>query len=258
MQENDILKTKDVWESKNKIMNPITAGLDLNIIAQIASLFAAGSYYYYIFNFENLQMEYVHESITDVLGIAPDKFNLNKLFELMHPDDATKIHEKESTVIDFLFDKIPLEELPMYKVSYLMRLRDISGTYKTFLHQSKTIVVSKDGKIQQVMGIHTDVSHLDIPIDHKVSFLSQQRHSYYAIETNTSLELVENSSKNIFTTREKEIIKKVSEGENFKDIASSLKLSPHTITTHKKNILKKSHCNNTAELMTKCIREGVI
>lgn len=258
MQKDGITKTKNIWELKNKISNPITAGLDLNVINQIASLFAAGSYYYYIFNFENLKMEYVHPTTIDVLGISQNEFTLEKVFEIMHPEDATKMHEKENIVIDFLFDKIPLEELTMYKASYLMRLKDTTGTYKTILHQAKTLTVSKDGKIQQVMGIHTDVSHLNIPIDHKVSFLSQQRPSYYSVETDSSLELVENSFKNIFTQREKEILQKISEGEDFKNIATSLSVSPHTINTHKKNILKKSHCKNTAELMTKCIREGVI
>ena len=234
MQKGGISKTKSVWESKNKILNPITAGLDLNIIDQIASLFAAGSYYYFIFNFENLQMQYVHHSIAEVLEINPNEFTLDKLFEIMHPEDAEKMHEKENAVIDFLFNKIPLEELPMYKASYLMRLKDSSGKYKTILHQSKTIAVSKDGKIQQVMGVHTDVTHLNIPIDHKVSLLSQQRPSYYSVETNSSLELVENTFKNLFTQREIEIIQKISEGEDFKKMATSLNLSPHTINTHKK------------------------
>lgn len=41
-------------------------------------------------------------------------------------------------------------------------------------------------------------------------------------------------------------------------MATYFNVSPHTINTHKRNILKKSHCKNTAELVAKCIREGVI
>ncbi len=37
-----------------------------------------------------------------------------------------------------------------------------------------------------------------------------------------------------------------------------LAVSPHTINTHKRNILKKSNCKNTTELITKCIIEGII
>ena len=62
----------------------------------------------------------------------------------------------------------------------------------------------------------------------------------------------------LFTNREKEIIRKISEGYDFNNLAEHFNLSPHTINTHKKNILKKSHCKNITELVTKCIREGII
>jgi len=58
--------------------------------------------------------------------------------------------------------------------------------------------------------------------------------------------------------REIDIIKSISEGKDFKNMATHFNVSPHTINTHKRNILKKSHCKNTAELVAKCIREGVI
>jgi DNA-binding CsgD family transcriptional regulator len=74
----------------------------------------------------------------------------------------------------------------------------------------------------------------------------------------TSLELLKNSLRNILSVREKEIIKKVAEGKSLNDIADQLFVSPHTVNTHKKNILRKSHCKNTTELIARCIREGII
>jgi len=258
MKEDKIAKILNVWETKNKIVNPVNSSQYIEIVDQIASLFSVGSYYYYIFNFETLSMEFVHSGVHGVLGIDPNKFTLDKLFELMHPQDLAKLHEKENVATEFLLQKIPKEEIPLYKVVYLMRLRDSKGFYKTILHQVKALTITERGKIQQVMGIHTDVTYLNIPFDHKISFISRERPSYYSVNTDTCFNLVENSFKNLFTKREKEIIKKISEGKTFNEIAGNLFVSPHTINTHKKNILKKSHCNNTAELMAKCIREGVI
>ncbi|MFO7674052.1 MAG: LuxR C-terminal-related transcriptional regulator, partial [Lutibacter sp.] len=62
----------------------------------------------------------------------------------------------------------------------------------------------------------------------------------------------------LFTKREIEIIIQLAQGENFKEIAALLFVSPYTIKTHRKNILKKSGCKNTAELIAKCIHEGII
>jgi len=239
MKGDSVAKIKNVWKSKNLIVDPIKSTISLEIIDQIASLFAAGSYYYFIFNFENHSMEFVNPGISDVLGIESTTFSMDTLFELMHPEDLDKMHEKELKATEFLFNKIPTADLLHYKVVYLMRLKHKNGTYKTILHQSKTLAVSGNGRIQKVLCIHTDVTYLNVPFDHKISFISQKRPSYYSIDTDTTFNLIENSFKDLFTLREKEIIQKISEGKDFKEIAKILAVSPHTINTHKKNILKK-------------------
>jgi DNA-binding CsgD family transcriptional regulator len=203
-------------------------------------------------------VEVVHAGTKTVLGIEPEQLTLEKLADIMLDEDREKIHEKEQTAGNFLFNTIPLEDIPLYKVVYLLRLQHANGTYKTILHQSKTLVSTEDGKIQQVLVIHTDVTYLNIPFDHKVSFISNKRPSFYALETGVNFVPIEENSSNLLTHREKEIIRKLSEGKNFNEIAELLYLSPHTINTHKRNILKKLGCKNTTELVARCIREGVI
>ena len=258
MINKHITKILNVWKTENKIEKPRKTELAIKLIDQIASMFAAGSYYYYILDFESLEMEFVHKGTKEVLGISPSGFSLAKLFDLMHPEDLEAMHKKEEEATKFLFNKISTEEIPLYKVVYLIRLKHSRGKYKTILHQAQTTHLSLDGKIQQVIGVHTDVSYLNIPFDHKISFISNERPSYYSIAPDISLELLSNSIRKIYSPREKEIIIKISEGKNSSQIADDLSLSLHTVNTHKKNILRKSHCNNTTELIAWCIREGVI
>jgi len=251
-------KLMDVWETGNKILIPNKTKLCLDIVDQIASLFSVGPFYYYILNFENIEMEYVSEGTREVLGLEPEEFSLQKGFEIIHPEDLARLYEKEAIATDFLLNKIPVEERLMYKVVYMFRLQHTSGIYKKILHQAKTLSFSDDGKIQYTLGIHTDVSYLNIPFTHDISFISKERPSYYAIKTESSLDFKESYFKNQFTNREKEIIQQMSVGKDYNQIALQLFVSPHTINTHKKNILSKSGCKNTPELITKCIREGVI
>ena len=258
MEKDGIRKVLDVWESKNKILKPVEKELFLDVVDQMANLFAAGSYYYYVLNFQNLEMELVSNGISSVLGLAPDEFSVQKLLNIMHPEDIEKMHEKEAKATDFLFNQIPKEDIPLYKVVYLMRLRHTDGSYKTILHQVKTLVVSGGGKVQKVLGIHTDVSYLNMPIDHKISFISSSRPSFRALETSDKITRMENSCGDILSSREKEILGKMAEGKDFNQIAEDLFISPHTVNTHKKNILKKANCKNTTELVARCIREGVI
>jgi len=258
MKNSGISKVKNVWELHNKILDPINKELYLDIIDQVASLFSAGSFYYYIFNFGTMQMEHVDKKTLDVLGIEPKDFKLDTILNIMHPQDMECMHEKESAAIDFLFNKIPNEDIPHYKVVYLMRLQHTNGTYKTILHQSKTLSMSGDKKIQQVIGIHTDVSYLNLPIDNKVSFVSTDRPSYFSLHSGADIQAIDNTCKELLSEREKQILRMISSGKDFKTIAHELHLSPHTINTHKKNMLKKSNCNNTTELVARCIREGIV
>ena len=258
MRDKSIAKVMNVWGTGNEILNPVKREISLDIVEQIASLFSAGLYYYYILNFATIKMEFVNNGVKDVLGIEPGNFSLDKILQLMHPEDISKLHEKEDTVKQFLLHELPTEDMTSYKVVYLFRLRDSNGSYKTILQQSQVLTVSEGGKIEQVIGIHTDVTHLNIPIDQKISFISNTKPSYTSIKAGLPINLQRTNYEDIFTSREIEVIHKLSEGKNFKEIADALFVSPHTINTHKKNILNKSGCSNTAELMTKCIREGVI
>jgi DNA-binding CsgD family transcriptional regulator len=258
MREIDFLKIVDLLELENSGLIPNKEELFLEITNQVASLFTVGSFYYYVLNFEDLSMNMVHHGTLEVLGIEPDQFTFQKEIDIMHPDDFAKLNEKELASSNFFLNKIPVEEIPLYKVVYMLRLKHSDGHYKTILHQAKALNVSKEGQIQQVLVIHTDVTFFNIPFNHNVSFISNNRPSYHSVKTGEDLNFMVTDFKNIFTHREIEIIIKLSQGENFKEIAALFFVSPHTIKTHRKNILKKSGCKNTAELVARCYAEGLL
>lgn len=60
------------------------------------------------------------------------------------------------------------------------------------------------------------------------------------------------------TDREAEIIQLVAEGHSNKQIADKLFLSPHTVTTHRKNIMGKLKVNNTAGLVLYAIKNNLL
>jgi len=58
--------------------------------------------------------------------------------------------------------------------------------------------------------------------------------------------------------REKEIIMLLSDGFTTKKIATKLFISPHTVETHRQNILLKLGLKNTAELIKYAIQKGLL
>jgi len=61
-----------------------------------------------------------------------------------------------------------------------------------------------------------------------------------------------------FTEREIEIIIEIEKGITNKLIGNNLKISEHTVATHRKNILKKSNSHNVEELILFCQGKGII
>ncbi|MFZ1291366.1 MAG: response regulator transcription factor [Melioribacteraceae bacterium] len=58
--------------------------------------------------------------------------------------------------------------------------------------------------------------------------------------------------------REKEVLLKLSEGDNYQQIADSLFISVDTVRHHIRNIYKKLHVHSQSEAVAKAIRKGVI
>jgi DNA-binding CsgD family transcriptional regulator len=127
------------------------------------------------------------------------------------------------------------------------------------LHQASVFSVSDDGKIQQTLCVHTDITYLNIPINQTISFISSKKPSYHYAKKGEYYTLIQKndfsaekrSFKNIFSKREKEIVEKLAKGMKFNEIAEELFISPHTINTHKRNMLKKADCKNTPELIAR-------
>ncbi len=234
-------------------------------LKQMAAFFSPGLFYFYILNFQNLRMEYVDPNIKQVLGYEPGSFSLQQMLDALPPEEFNLMEKKEHLVADFLFRYLTPAAIPKYKVVYFLRIRDAAGQCHVILHQSTPLTVSLDGKINHMLGVHTDVSHLNINNHHTVSFISltggtsffninpdKERFHPKAAQTDPH-----NLAKSL-TNQEVKVIHLLAKGLSAKTIAEELHVSFHTIRTHRKNILEKTGCANTTELVAKCLIEGVI
>ncbi len=63
---------------------------------------------------------------------------------------------------------------------------------------------------------------------------------------------------NPLSERETQVLKMLSRGMNYKEVASEIFLSPHTVKTHIKNIYTKLHVNSRAEAIYKAFKQRLI
>lgn len=232
----------------------IPPNFEMEMYKRIVNLFHVGEYYFYIFNLPNLEMEFVSESMKGILGLTVQDFSVQYIFDNVHPDDKNRFIAHEKKVTEF-FTQLPAEKVMKYKVSYDYRLKCKNGSYKWILQQVTTIQTDDQGAVIRVLGVHTDVSHLKT--DNQPSGLSfiglEGEPSFYnvALDNLTFLPSVQ-----LFTKREKEVLKLIVEGKTSQEIANFLFTSIHTVNTHRKKILKKANCTSPTELVSMAIREG--
>ena len=62
----------------------------------------------------------------------------------------------------------------------------------------------------------------------------------------------------LLTLRERQIYQMLAEGNSNKEIAQRLKLSLHTVETHRWRIMEKLDLHNTAELVLSAVRRGMV
>lgn len=65
-------------------------------------------------------------------------------------------------------------------------------------------------------------------------------------------------SYDLLTEREKEVLQLISEGKSNKEVAQILKLSAHTVETHRTNLMQKLGLHNTAEIVLYAVRKKII
>lgn len=234
----------------------IAPNFELEVYKKMLDVFHPGDFYYYIVNIASVQMEYVNDKVTNVIGICPKDFTVEYIFDKIHPEDKNRFVAYEQKVTEF-FNTLPAEKVMKYKVSYDYRLRCADGSYKWILMQTVTLQADETGAVIRVLGVQTDITHLKT--DNKPSGLSflglEGEPSYHNVAINSSVLL---PRKPLFSKREKEVLQLVLAGKSTAEIADILFISVHTINTHRKNILSKSGCTSLVELGSKSVREGWI
>ena len=264
--DKDLKKISDYWKkiysSRVKNYRPFKITKDFK---RYASMFALGNSYLYIVNLHNFELEYISESVENFISKKANDVELKDLMETVLQEEVNNINLKSRVISDFYTSFLEKDDVLDYKNTFSYRMKDSRGQIRTMLYQAIPISVLENGMPEHVLCIQTDVSHLKVPSTNAVSFLNMDGGKcYYNVNISTGKfdpNACEDGKKNLaelFSEREKQIVIRLSRGLNAEKIASELNLSHHTIKTHRRNILQKSGCTNTTELVAKCLTNGVI
>ncbi|MFC5282089.1 LuxR C-terminal-related transcriptional regulator [Pedobacter alpinus] len=252
---NIYYKAKQVWNSLTPIPSKTSIASEIDPQKKFINFFQPGPTYYFIFNLSVGEFDFISKEIFEILGYQPNEINAYDFVNKIHPEDQPFFAAFEHKIHSF-YHSLSAEKLTKYKFQYTFRVLDNFGNYKNILHQTFTLEYNIENNFTKSLGFHSDISHLNLKGEPLLSFIGMDGEpSYYNVplDQNTFIPV-----KEVFTVREKEIMKLVAEGNRSAKIAHLLNISVHTVNTHRKNILKKTDSSNWFEASSKAIKNGWI
>ena len=250
---------KSVWENASERFCERKLNLDrLKLDQLVSSMFSNGPFYFYVIDFADMRLHDVSPGIQEILGLAPGEVVFQDILDRMHPDDMDFVSRAEAKAFELAYGQLGPEKLTKYKVSYCFRFKTADGSYRLFNHQSLVLSTDEDGRIGKALNIHTDISHLTETNNYRLSMIGLLGEPSFLNINPLQEDIAAERSESIFSEREMEIIRLMSEGLTSRDIAGKLSIAPNTVKNHRKNILQKADCRNTGQLITKCITDGLL
>ncbi len=250
----------EVWNNSQQMISKVNVDLEKPHLDEIiATVFSNGPFYFYIIDWFDMQIKYMSPAVKDIHGLDPAATTFQDIMDQIHPDDIEFVSKAETKAIDVMFNTIGMERQTKYKISYCFRFKTTDGSYKLFNHQSITLTTDKDGRTAKNLNIHTNISHLTSENNHKVSIIGMfGEPSYLNMDVTDRQQPSIKLMNPLFSKRETEIIRLLSEGNTSVEIASKLFIAENTVKNHRKNILQKANCKNVGQLISKCITEGLL
>ena len=209
-----------------------------------------GSQFIYVFDFPRGEVSYVSPGIEKILGYGPEEVNLRFLYEKIHPDDLRGVMEATMDAIQGTIDN-HMTSPGRLKFSVNYRFRKKDGSFTQVLRHQTVQQTDEEGNILRTTGIVVELDHLPDVIG--VTGKMVDNESGKVIYSRSY-----NNQDSIFSSREKEIITLLGNGKKTEEIARELYISPNTVSTHRKNMLKKFAVKNTAELILFSKQQGII
>lgn len=202
----------------------------------------------YILNWSIPAITY-SRGILNLLGYSREEFTIDLALTNIHPDDLDLANRITKATVSHCI-KHGNSTSSYLNVTY--RLRKKNGDYIKVLRQSGFYLGDEQNNLISNYSIITDISFLNYgnTVDWEIEANKLDKEIFH--------NQIYKEFSTLFSKREKEVIQMMDQNLSNREISDNLHLSPHTVSTHRKNILRKSNCNSRESLLFFCKRNGIL
>lgn len=196
--------------------------------------------YYFIYDCHDNQISFINSAFESITGYEPQRFTVEQLIEMIHPDDKPYFFSCEEKGLEFT-NALASNEHFQYLLGFSYRIRLSNGSYQWIKQQCQALEVNNQGHLTKTLVIHQCIADSDYV---------RPMNDYRIFDKSRNIYLDADNCYHL-TKRELQILKLIQEGSSSIEIANRLFTSKHTIDTHRKNILKKTNSSNFIALIQK-------
>lgn len=175
------------------------------------------------------------------------------------------IHSSENVVEQVLLKKPDLLIID-YNVSGFLSLDDLETIMNTANHPHVLVISADDNKAAILRAVQLGIKgYLTKDCDRNEFLVAVQSTAkgdrFFCskiLDVILNSHHAEDSGNAILTTREKEILKFLAQGHSTQKIADTLHLSPHTVQTHRKSIIRKLKIKSPTQFVIAALDMGLI
>ena len=150
--------------------------------------------------------------------------------------------------VAFMKDHKP-KNLSQFRFSKSYRFKDIHGKYNTILQRNSMICGENEALPLAIFGFAWDITHLTEKgkVIHQIEKYDEDSGNYILLLSKEYYPDIDQNK--LLSNREIEILKWSVEGLGSKQIAEKLYITFNTVNTHRRNMLRKTNCTNSLELL---------
>ncbi|MCT1523753.1 LuxR C-terminal-related transcriptional regulator [Sphingobacterium hotanense] len=203
--------------------------------------------YFFILDCENTKILSFSEDFSRVLGYDTNSFTMEDFIAIIHPDDLPTFISHEKLALKFCLNT-PLEKQTRFKIVHDYRIRKKSGSYIRVMQQTVAYELN-DVCVLKTLIQHIDITTIKTSLECDLHFIDiKGLESVYHVKEENVLTPAPSFQ---LTKREIEILQLLDQAYKSEQIAEKLFISIHTVRTHRKNLLNKTECDNTIDLLKK-------
>ena len=218
-------------------------------IIELDEFLPYSSTFFCITNTQDLSFEYISKNFKSCVGLDPAEMQsqgMRYFWSRIHPDDLENWLSALNMLMEFTLGSISEEDRGKANYTWNFRFKNADDTYVNIVQN--TTPLAFDSQNKPIIGLaHYTVLHPDIkmPITAAAKLLNDNNEYETVYFNNVSQKLLSDG----ITNRERDVIRLLVLNYSSKEISDKLNISPHTVDTHRRNILKKLKISSTGELL---------